>query len=155
MAGARLRHNRIATNVTIALGARLRGRRCEVFNSDVKVRIDLPTHVRFYYPDASVMCQPPPVDQEFHESPTIVVEVLSRATRRIDEREKRSGYLQIPSLAAYLLVEQRTACVIVYRSTKAGFVREFYEGLGAVIPLREIEVELPLVEIYERVEPQS
>jgi hypothetical protein len=45
--------------------------------------------------------------------------------------------------------------VIVYRSTKAGFVREFYEGLGAVIPLREIEVELPLVEIYERVEPQS
>jgi len=32
--------------------------RCEAFNSDTKVRIQLPTHNRFYYPDAMVVCRP-------------------------------------------------------------------------------------------------
>ena len=52
MAGARNLHNIIATNVLAALHARLRGRPCRPFNSDTKIRIRLPTHVRFYYPDA-------------------------------------------------------------------------------------------------------
>src|SRR6202011_3132437 len=55
MAGARNAHNRIATNTLVALGIRLRGQRCEPFNSDTKIRVHLPTHVRFYYPDASVV----------------------------------------------------------------------------------------------------
>jgi hypothetical protein len=39
--------------------------------------------------------------------------------------------------------------VVAYRRTEQGFVREVYEGLDAVIPLREVEGELPLAEIYE------
>ena len=31
-------------------------------------------------------------------------------------------------------------------------VREVYQGLDAVLPLREIEINLPLAEIYEGVE---
>jgi hypothetical protein len=42
--------------------------------------------------------------------------------------------------------------VIVYRRTDHGFVREIYEGLDAVLPLGEIETELPLAEIYDGVE---
>ena len=37
------------------------------------------------------------------------------------------------------------------RRTDQGFVREKYAGMQAVIPLSEIEAELPLVELYERV----
>ncbi len=33
-------HSRIATNATVAVGAQLRGKRCQVFNSDMKVRKD-------------------------------------------------------------------------------------------------------------------
>ena len=50
MSGAKNRHNRIATNAIGALVQRLRGRRCEAFNSDTKVRIQLATHVRFQLP---------------------------------------------------------------------------------------------------------
>jgi Uma2 family endonuclease len=152
MAGARNSHNRIATNTIVALGARLRGRKCRPFNSDTKIRVRFPTHVRFYYPDVSVVCHPNPPQDSFQDSPAVIVEVLSRATRRIDEGEKKDAYLTIPTLAVYALVEQESAAVVVFRRTEQGFVREVYEGTSAVIPLAEIEAELPLGEIYDGVE---
>lgn len=151
MSGASHRHNRIATNVTGALVYRLRGRRCQVFNSDTKVRIQLATHVRFYYPDAVVVCESNPEEDAFQDAPTVVIEVLSTRTRRADESEKKDAYLGIPSLRVYLLVEQNQPRTVVLRRTDQGFVREKYEGMEAVIPLPEIEAELPLAELYERV----
>jgi len=151
MAGTRIAHNRIASNTLVALGSRLRGHRCEAFNSDTRIRLRLPTHVRFYYPDLSVVCRSNPETDSFQDTPTVVVEVLSRATRRIDEGEKKDAYLTIPSLAVYLLIEQEVAAVVAFRRTNAGFVREVYQGLDTVIPLPEIDTELPLGEIYERI----
>jgi Uma2 family endonuclease len=152
MTGARNLHNLIATNVVGLLHARLRGKPCRAFNSDTKIRILFPTHTRFYYPDASVICQPGPATDSFQEAPAVVIEVLSARTRRIDEGEKKDGYLTIPSLNVYLLVEQEMASVLVWRRTEQGFVRQLYQGLDAMLPLSEIGTELPLAEIYEAVE---
>jgi hypothetical protein len=41
---------------------------------------------------------------------------------------------------------------VVHRRTEQGFAPEVYAGLDATIPLPEIETELPLAEIYERIE---
>lgn len=152
MAGARNLHGTIATNTVISLGSRLRGRRCRPFASDTKIRIRLPDQVRFYYPDTSVICRPNPPTDRFQDEPAVIVEVLFRGTRRIDEGEKKDAYLTIPSLGVYLLIEQDRPAVVAYRRTAQGFVREDYESLDAVIPLPEIETELPLAEIYETVE---
>jgi Uma2 family endonuclease len=145
-------HNLIATNALGAVGARLRGRPCRPFNSDTKIRIRLPTQVRFYYPDASVVYRPNPGTDSFQDEAATIFEVLSRGTRRIDEGEKKDAYLTIPSLAAYVLIEQDAPAVTVFRRTQHGFVREVYEGLDAVIPLGEIGIELPLADIYETVQ---
>ena len=152
MAGARNVHNLIASNTLIALGSRLHGHRCRPFNSDTKIRIRFPTHVRFYYPDASVVCDPNSPDESFQDEPVVLAEVLSRSTRRIDEGEKKDAYQTIPSLGVYLLIEQDSPTVVAFRRTEQGFVREVYEGLEAVIPLPEVGIELPLSEIYEAVE---
>jgi Uma2 family endonuclease len=152
MAGARNSHNLVSTNTLVALGGRLRGKRCRPYNSDTKIRVRLPNQIRFYYPEASVICRPNPQSDSFQDEPAVVVEVLSNKTRRIDEGEKKDNYLAIPSLCAYLLVEQAFPAVYVYRRTENGFVREVYEGLDAIIPLPEIETELPLAEIYDGVE---
>ncbi len=152
MAGARNAHNIITTNTLIALGRRLEGHRCRPFNSDTKIRIRLPTHVRFYYPDASVVCRPNPQTDSFQDEPAALFEVLSRRTRRIDEGEKKDIYLTIPCLSVYVLIEQEMPAVTVFRRTETGFVRETYEGLDAVIPVDELDFELPLSEIYEGVE---
>jgi Uma2 family endonuclease len=151
MAGARNRHNRIATNVTGSMFFRLRGRPCQPFNSDTKIRIRLPTQTRFYYPDVSVICRPNPEDDSYQDDPAVIAEVLSRSTRRIDEGEKKDAYLTIPSLSVYMLVEQDTPAVTVFRRTGTGFVREVYAGRDAVVPLKEIDIELPLAEIYDGV----
>ena len=152
MAGARNVHNTIAGNAFASLHARLRARRCRPFNSDTKIRVRLPTQVRFYYPDASVICRPNAPQESFQDEPAAVFEVLSKATRRIDEGEKKDAYLTIPSLGVYVLIEQESAAVVVHRRTEQGFVREVYLGLDATILLPEIEAELPLREVYEGVE---
>jgi len=152
MAGARNAHNIVATNILGSLHARLRGRRCRPFNSDTKIRVRLPSQVRFYYPDASVVSDSNPQEESFQDNPVVIAEVMSRATRRIDGGEKVDAYLTIPTLSVYLLVEQEAATVVAFRRTAQGFVQEIYNGRSAVIPLPEIEAELPLAEIYEGVE---
>jgi Uma2 family endonuclease len=151
MAGARNVHNDIAVNALTALRVRLRGKRCKPCNSDTKIRLFISGQYRFYYPDVSVTCNPSPPHASFQDKPVVIVEVFSRATRRIDDGEKKDAYLTIPSLSVYLLVEQESAAVTAYRRTASGFAREEYEGLEAVIPLGEIDTELPLAEIYEGV----
>lgn len=152
MAGARNVHNDIAGNVFAALHNRLRGCKCRPYNSDTKIRVHLPTHWRFYYPDASVVCRRNPPEDSFQDEPVVIVEVLSQSTRRTDEGEKKDAYLTIPSLAVYLLVEQETAAVVAFRRTEHGFVREVYGDASDVIPLSEIDAELPLAEVYDGVE---
>ena len=112
----------------------------------------MPGHTRYYYPDASVVCQPNPPGDSFEDQPVAVFEVLSRATRRIDEGEKKDAYLTIPSLAVYALIEQSTPAVIIYRRTGQQFTPEVYDGIDAVVPLPEIGVDLPLAEIYQGIQ---
>ena len=152
MAGARNVHNIIAVNVLGSLFVRLSGRRCQPFNSDTKIRIQSPRQVRFYYPDVSVICNENPQTDSFQDDPIAIFEVLSRDTRRLDQGEKLDAYLTIPSLCVYGMIEQESPTVIVYRRKGEGFDREIYEGLDAVIPLPEIDTELPLAEIYARVQ---
>jgi Uma2 family endonuclease len=152
MPDTRKSHNLVAGNTFGALHIRLRGRPCEAFNSDTKIRIRFPGHVRFYYPDALVPCRPNLPTDSFQDEPVVIVEVLSHLTRRTDEVEKRDAYLTIPSLTLYLLIEQEPATAIAFRRTATGFVREVYQGLDAVVPVPEIGIDLPLADIYETVE---
>lgn len=154
MTGACNAHNIIAANILIETGVQLRGKRCRPFNSDTKIRVCLPEEIRFYYPDDSIIERANPQSDSFQDEPVVIFEVLSRRTRRIDEGEKKDAYLQIPSLRAYVLVEQETAAAIVWRRSRQGFVREVYEGLEAIVPLGEVGIDLPLAQIYDGVEFQ-
>jgi len=152
MAGAKTVHNRVAGNLLSALHQRLRGGPCEPFTSDMKLRVPFPTHTRFYYPDGMVVCEPNPPESTYQDRPTVIAEVVSDATRRIDEGEKREAYFTIPTLMTYLIIETDRPRVAVHRRTDSGFVAEAYDSLEAVIPLGAIDAELPLAEVYERVD---
>ena len=128
MAGTGNRHNTITINITGLLWSRLKGRPCQPLNADTKIHIRLPTHTHYYYPDASVVCRSNPETDSFQDDPVVVFEVLSDSTHRLDDGEKREGYLTIPALRVSLLVEQDEAAVIAYRRTEQGFVREIHTG---------------------------
>ena len=153
MAGATNRHNRIASNALATLIGNLRGHPCEAFNSDTKVRIELINQTRFYYPDAMVVCQKSKDSEHFQQWPAVIVEVLSESTRRADLQEKKEAYLTIPSLKFLILVEPDEPILVIYRrSPDGGFFKEDYAGLDAVVPLPEIEMELKVSEIYDRLD---
>jgi len=153
MAGATVRHNRIVSSVMLSFGNALRGRPCEVFNSDMKVRIELAHQTRFYYPDAMVVCDSNSDFNYFQDRPVVIVEVLSDSTRRIDLGEKRDAYLTIPSLKLLIFIEPGQPAVLVYRrQPSGGFLSEEYLGLEAKISLPEIGVDLSLSDLYDRLE---
>ena len=153
MAGAGELHNRIAISLMGMLYNRLRGRRCEAFGSDMKVRIDFPSsgNTYFYYPDAMIACNPTDAGHPWREQPAALFEIISESTRQIDEREKRAAYLGLGSLEAYVRIEQDRAEATLERRTIEGWKLERLTGLDAMIRLPTLEIELPLAELYERV----
>ena len=110
------------------------------------------THTRFYYPDGMVVCDPNPADDTFQDRPVVLAEVVSAATRRIDEGEKRDAYLTIPELSTYLLIETASPRVVIYHRGDSGFIARQYVGLQAVAPLEVIETHLSLADLYEGVD---
>ena len=153
MAGTSEAHNYVAANLGRMLGNQLRGRRCASFGSDMQVRIprQQPEGTYFYYPDAMVACHPTDVGHGWREQPSALFEIISESTRQIDEREKRSAYLQISSLEAYVRIEQNRPEAVVEFRTVEGWKRERITGLDGIIRLPSLEIELPLAELYERV----
>jgi Uma2 family endonuclease len=148
MAGAQQEHNRIAMNIGASLHFRLAGSPCEPFGSDMKVHIEAAGDVRFYYPDVQVVCDA--MDGVYQDGPVLIAEVISESTRRIDTGEKLQGYLKLPSLQLSVLVETKSPLVVAHRRTGDLFHREVYSGKDATIPLPFLNTELPLAEIYAR-----
>ena len=152
MAGTSAAHDRMASNIIRHLGNRLSGKRCEVFSSNLRVRIRLPGRAEFYYyPDALVDCSRLPNDAIYAESPTVIFEVMSPASERVDQGEKLANYRTLPSLRVYVLMNQNNPAVTVYRRAEDVWEMEFYGSIDAVIELPEIESRLTLAEIYDRV----
>ena len=148
MAGARTVHNRVAANFLGILHHQLRGQTCEPFNSDMKVRVQLANHTRFYYPDGMVVCSPNGPDDPFQDQPVVIAEVISESTRRTDEGEKREAYLTIPSLQVYLLIETGQPRIVAHRPRlgSAGQCRRISLG-GLLGPRRSRAAERGLCRV--------
>ena len=148
MAGASISHQRIISNLVINIGTHLKHSPCEVFSSDIKVRAD--SGKKYFYPDALVVCQNDDKDAYYTESPRIIVEVLSNSTRKFDKNLKRHIYQAIPTLEEYVLIEQdRVEIEISRRSTNWQPVFYFIDD---DITFESIDLTLPVLELYQRVE---
>jgi len=150
MAGTSKNHERIALNMSRIFGNHLINSPCEPFGSDVKVRV--PTG-NYRYPDCMVVCDDITENDYYTESPTILVEVLSRSTRKIDEKDKRMEYLNIPSLEEYILIEQDFVDIEVVRR-KEGWRSQHY-FLGDEFTLESIDLTLSVEELYHRVQNED
>lgn len=152
MAGASESHNRIASNLSRFLGNYFLDGPCEYFSSDMKLSFDLGKLSYFYYPDGMVACDPKENGKDFRERPTVIFEITSESTRSIDEREKWTAYRQLPSLEAYVRIEQVTPKVLVEVRTERGWEERLFSGLESLANLGVLGIKLPLREVYRRVE---
>ena len=153
MAGASREHNLIGTNTTIILGVQLRGKGCEIYANDMRVRMK---KGRYGYPDIVVVCEKPNfADDEFDVllNPLIVVQVLSKTTRFRDKTEKLKTYQKMESIRDVLLIEQTEPRIEHYiKQTPNQWLLRIYEYLGETIVLESLGCELPVAEIYAQIE---
>jgi len=145
MASASANHNLITGNIHGELHTHLKGKPCRPFASDMKVKIGS----RYFYPDILVDCAEYAGDDQFTETPTLIVEVLSKSTRRMDETIKRSSYSQIDSLQEYLLIEQDIVDVELVRRSNSWRSEHFF--MGDQFTLESVGLTLSVAEIYDRV----
>lgn len=153
MAGGSANHNRIAGNVFRHLGNRLAKRPCEVFNSDMKVRIDRANVFR--YPDVSGLCGPiffHDKAQDAYGNPSVIVEVMSPSTEVLDRGEKFTLCRLLDSLREYVLVWQdRLRVELFARRGEGEWSATVFDEETDIISLRSLDCELTLAEIYEKV----
>jgi hypothetical protein len=83
MTGAGRRHNLITVNLAREISRQLRGRPCEAYASEMRVRIPLTRD--YTYPDVVVVCGEPQLEDDYLDTllnPTVLIEVLSDSTER-------------------------------------------------------------------------
>ncbi|ETW98231.1 MAG: hypothetical protein ETSY1_19650 [Candidatus Entotheonella factor] len=153
MSGASLAHNIIVSNLVISLGIQMRGRPCNVFASDMRVKI--PATGLYTYPDITALCGEPELEDDIADTllnPQVIVEVLSPSTEAYDRGAKFAHYQSIASLQAYVLVAQdRTRIEIFLRRENGDWLYTVAEGLEATVRLETIGCELTLSDVYEGV----
>ena len=153
MAGAGREHTLVVTNLVREVSTQLRGRPCETYSNDLRVKI---SPSRFAYPDLTVGCAP----LEFEDAsldillnPVVIMEVLSPTTEKDDRSWKFAHYRQLASLKDYVMLSQRRPIVEHYtRRNDDQWVLTDIRGLDKVLRLPSIGCELRLSDVYERVE---
>jgi Uma2 family endonuclease len=152
MSGGTLNHQRIAGNFMRLAGNQLIGSPCFPTGSDFKLLVPLGGgEEAFYYPDGMIICVPVPGDALFTDSPSVILEVFSPSTRRIDEVQKLRDYITIPTLQTYILAETDAPLLTLHRREGAGFRREILSGPDAILDLPEVGITIPLAELYRDV----
>jgi Uma2 family endonuclease len=154
MTGASRRHNLVAGNVLASLHTQLRNRPCEIYPSDMRVKVS-PTGL-FTYPDVVIVCGEPIFDDKQRDTllnPTVLVEVLSKSTASYDRGEKFEHYRKLDSLAEYLVIAQNKYHVEHYiRQPDNRWLLSETDDIQKTIHLSSIECDLALADIYDKVE---
>lgn len=147
MAGASKNHQHIILNLSSLFRTHLKNTPCDTFASDIKLKIgDLAT----FYPDVMVTCEQDNENDYYITKPTIIVEVLSKSTRRTDETTKRQLYQTLPSLKEYVLIEQDIVDIEICRSNNHWQPEHYF--MGDEITFEAIDLTVFVNDIYERVQ---
>ncbi len=154
MAGASRNHNLICVNLTVSLSTQLRGKPCEVYANDMRVKVD--ETGMYTYPDIVAVCDEPAFEDTQTDTllnPLLIIEVLSDSTERYDRGAKFLHYRNLPSLQDYLLVAQHECRVEHYaRQTDHRWSLTDYQNLDETIVIESIACELRLRDLYARVQ---
>lgn len=108
-------HQSVATNLIAQLAPYFRGKSCRIF-------AELEVHLRedILVPDLSIICEPEKLTtQRCEGAPTLVVEILSPGTQKLDRFTKLYKY-QLGGVPEYWVISPRGKSIIQYRFTGMG-----------------------------------
>jgi Uma2 family endonuclease len=155
ISGGTATHSAIAINILVYLGFLLRDTDFRLYNSDL--RLWIPEYHCGTYTDLMVVNHEPEFNDDRTDeilNPLFIVEVLSPSTEAYDRGDKFRKYRSIPSFCEYLLVSQTELYIEQYFRLEQGdrWQLQAYDQLNQIITLESLKIELPLQEIYRRVD---
>lgn len=122
--------------------------------SQLDLKIVTPGQEEAFYPDAAVFCKQSLASSDITtNSPTLILEVLSPATRNFDLNAKRKEYFRIPSLRHYLLLDSESIEAILFSRQDQEIWPKDPEGFTdpkAVIPLNALGISLKFGDLYRQ-----
>lgn len=156
MSGSTPTHNRLTLNLVGALDRAIakRKRPCTVYATDLRLRIE---NVNvFSFPDVMVICG----KLEYYANrpdvvmnPILIVEVMSDSTERFDHTKKFAAYRQIPSLQAYLIVDQHSVFVECFEKDKSGqWIVQVHDSLKQTLKLDCLDIGISLRAMYAQIQ---
>lgn len=146
-------HTTLCSSVSCVVANALRGKKCIALNSQMRVKVEA-TGLNTY-PDAVIFCPPARFEGTGDSTlltPSVIFEVLSQSTAQYDRTRKFDAYKRIESLTDYVLIEQNEIRVEHFRRTPQGWLHVTLTGRDEVLRLENVEIELPLGEIYEELQ---
>lgn len=158
MSGASRAHNLITGNTHREVSSQLRGRSCEAYVNDMRVKVAATG--LYTYPDVAVVCGEIRFDDAQKDtllSPTVLIEVLSPSTEAYDRGEKFAHYRRLESLQEYVLIAQDKVRVEHFRRQGVQWVLTEISDSAGTVELASIECHVALRDIYDKVEfpPES
>ncbi|MEZ2320855.1 MAG: Uma2 family endonuclease [Microcoleus sp.] len=151
--GGTTNHNKLALNFCRKFPLTIKEQDYETFINDV--RLWIPLTRRYVYPDIMVI-QGEPVYHENNKTivtnPLVIIEVLSNSTKDYDRGGKFLAYRSIPEFREYILIDQYSYHIEQFAKNSNGkWVLTEYDSEESVLTLESVEFQMPLREIYERI----
>ncbi|MEL6616515.1 MAG: Uma2 family endonuclease, partial [Bacteroidota bacterium] len=155
MAGGRIGHALLSTNLARELGNALKDRDCLVLGSDARVLVPATAESEadlYTFPDVSVVCGTPdlvpPVDTL--RNPSLLAEVVSPSSEAYDRGQKFAFYRRLESLRTYLVLSPDRRAIDVFERSDDGLWR-LRDIDGDAVVLERLGVTLSMDALYDKV----
>ena len=154
MSGVKIPHTRISMNLLGSLLPHLKRKPCKPFGPDQRVYIE--KNGLFTYPDLSIVCGKTETknnDNRNVTNPSVIIEILSTATKNYDRGDKFKLYRDLPTLNEYILVDSTAIGIENFCINSDGFweLKE-YKNMNDSLFIKTIGFIILLADIYEDVE---
>ncbi len=155
MAGTNRRHSRIVWNLAKRIGQQVDDSLCAVHIVEMKVRSVGRSGIRYLYPDICAVCGEERYERDSEVvllNPTVVIEVTSPSSIDYDRNDKRDFYYDVPSIEAYLIIDQHRPRADMHIRGAADWRVDSYGSLADVVPLEILDCALPLAQVYRGIQ---
>ena len=149
-------HNLIASNLTIAIGSRVKGNKCEVYVNGMRVQL---RSNLVCYPNLTIVNGEPVFtdpNSEILKNPTVVVEIISGNANPLEKMQKLEAYLAMESVKECVMVKADEMRVEHYaRQNQKQWLYKIYNEREDMIALDAVNCKVSMAEIYSQINMRS
>lgn len=145
-------HNLIVSNVAIGVGSRLHGHKCEIYISNMRVKLE---NNFICYPDIAIVSGEPSFSdnrQDVLLNPTMVVEVVSNDMHASVKSTKLESFMAMNSIKECMMIREDEARIEHYsKQNPKQWIYKIYNERDDVISLDSIGCKISLQEVYSQI----